>query len=541
MGKTSNLKTFNSGGASSHAGTYGYSGYEDDYNRPDVVKAYATEEQEVTNPLDPYYENKRNALSAQKADDIAALDASRVQQRQEAAINNELLMKYLPQLNKASGLTGLGVAQSANVDALSRYQTNLGNIEKNYRRGVSEIERAYRADLAKIDADERTELIGDQSDAFGLAWEYIASGGATDRETLDRYLDGIEDTVSESQLAQLKALGDSIVSETEKQTDDTKTSFGTNVGQYVVPDVNGNAEMEAATNLDTVGSVVKVQGGGQTYALESNGIADDSVWQAANENNVTDGSVFLYDNGYDKGIYLKQNGRVYALSGTGGNYNTADYTSMYKYLSGAAPTIQQNTQSEPLTGTPNTTVRVNENKIMFYGSDGHLRIGTLNKLGFKPSTLDDGEISDKSSAVLTRIGEDYYSITQIIKSDSPNTEPNTEPKTEPNTTPSTTPSTTPATTPAETPAETPKDAASANANVRMIDFDDGTIEVTEKDGTKRYGYMTEVNASPTSNLYQGAKTKGIGVKFSYKGGVKSKANDYVKWDDGRIYKIVYTS
>ena len=338
MGKTSSLKVYGSGGASSHAGKYGYSGYKDDEKEYNVPGA-----ETVQNPLapyDPYYENKRTALADQKASDLKDLDAYRVQQRQEAAINNELLMKYLPQLNKASGLTGLGVAQSANVDALSRYQTNLGNIEKNYRQGVSDIESAYRTDIAKIDDAERAEIKGDQDSAYGLAWEHIASGGITDKDSLDRYLDGIDDTVTEKQLAQLKALGDSMVSESEKTTEG---KYGTNVGRYIAPETNGNAELEAATNLETVGSVVKVNGNGTTFVLESNGIADDAAQEAASKDGIKNGDVFYFNNG----IYLKQNGRVYALSGTGGNYNTSDYSAMYKYLTGTAPTTQQSTQNVP--------------------------------------------------------------------------------------------------------------------------------------------------------------------------------------------------
>lgn len=343
MGKTSSLKVYGSGGASSHAGKYGYSGYNDDEKEYNVPGA-----ETVQNPLapyDPYYDNKRTALGEQKASDLKDLDAYRVHQRQEAAINNELLMKYLPQLNKASGLTGLGVAQSANVDALSRYQTNLGNIEKNYRRGVSDIESAYRTDLAKIDDAERAEIKGDQDSAYGLAWEYIASGGITDKDSLDRYLDGIDDTVSEKQLAQLKALGDSMVSESEKTTEG---KYGTNVGKYIAPETNGNAELEAATNLETVGSVVKVNGNGTTFVLESNGIADDAAQEAASGNDIKNGDVFYFN----KGIYLKQNGRVYALSGTGGNYNTSDYSAMYKYLTGTVPTTNQSTQNVPNAQAP---------------------------------------------------------------------------------------------------------------------------------------------------------------------------------------------
>jgi hypothetical protein len=174
--------------------------------------------------------------------------------------------------------------------------------------------------------------------------------------------------------------------------------------------------MEASTNLDTVGSVVKVQGGGQIYALESNGIADDSVWKAAKENKVTNGSVFLYD----EGIYLMQNGRVYALSGTDGNYNTSDYSSMYKYLSGTAPTIQQNTQnapSVPSTQNPTQSVPPTQNTTQENNSNGI----DMNK--FTPANTSDttlisnfNRLNPKDGEVVT-VMDMYTNEVQVMKKD----------------------------------------------------------------------------------------------------------------------------
>ena len=56
-----------------------------------------------------YYDKERDRVKNQYKADLAALDTNKNVQMQEAAINNELLKKYLPQMNQMSGLSGLGV------------------------------------------------------------------------------------------------------------------------------------------------------------------------------------------------------------------------------------------------------------------------------------------------------------------------------------------------------------------------------------------------------------------------------------------------
>ena len=132
--------------------------------------------------LDRYYDDERDRVDKQYKADLAALDRNKNVQMQEAAINNDLLKKYLPQMNQMSGLSGLGVSESANIDALSRYQNTVTDINRGYRESVDSLDRYRNADLASINAAERTE----QREKYGSAQEWIMSGAIDSQEALDK-------------------------------------------------------------------------------------------------------------------------------------------------------------------------------------------------------------------------------------------------------------------------------------------------------------------------------------------------------------------
>ena len=87
------------------------------------------------------YVNDHNTLADDYDAEVAALDAERNVARQEASINNELLMKYLPTINRMNGLHGLGVAQSFNAEALANYQNSLNDIDRTYRTSRDTLDR----------------------------------------------------------------------------------------------------------------------------------------------------------------------------------------------------------------------------------------------------------------------------------------------------------------------------------------------------------------------------------------------------------------
>ncbi len=263
------------------------------------------------NVFAPYYESMRKEREKQYNADLATLETSRSLQRQEAAINNELMKKYMPQLNQMNGLTGLGVSESANLESLSRYQNTLSGIEQSYSQRKSELDRYLRTDLADLNAAERAEQREDQRDAYGVALEHIASGAITDSDSLERYLTAVTPTVTDGQLNQLKALGESLIGESKGKTGSTTATGTVNAGGDSVTIQVGSRGVPL--------SIV-----GQTYLQDAIDVGGD----------YNDGDVFLYD----KKIYYKQNDAVYELMDASGNNNSKNYSAAYNFLkSGTVP------------------------------------------------------------------------------------------------------------------------------------------------------------------------------------------------------------
>jgi hypothetical protein len=333
------------------------------------------------NELDYYGRRRKDAeeIKLQSESDLetaygtkkTALENSRVKQRQEAAINNELLMKYLPQLNKANGLAGLGVSESANIDALSRYQTNLGNIEETHRQGMSDLDTwksgkeseilsAYRSDLAQIDAEERKELLAEEDRLRTEAKEkedrirenalmYIETNLFETEEELNAFVDGL--AVSDETKAEIKSLGMAQVKKIEDQTELEKGKLGADtdaagneiVAAYSKGDANNKfdfvGDANARVNLDTAGATFFVSVGDKDIPVSSGGLVPSETIPETVRSYAENDKVFTYDGG----IYIKKNNSIYQVAPAGdGNdpeYNRA-YNELKSYLNGGtAPTV----------------------------------------------------------------------------------------------------------------------------------------------------------------------------------------------------------
>lgn len=357
------------------------------YGQPKVEEEVKPE----VNPLDPYYQNRRSALEQQKTDDLAALDRSRVKQRQEAAINNELLMKYLPQLNKASGLTGLGVAQSANVDALSRYAQNIGNIESNFQQGVSDLERAYRSDSAAIDAEERREVLAlrdkeeqEASDRRTRAETVILSGHFENEDALSRYLDAMGFEEGTPERSELEAYASPYIKDEEKVGG--TTSVGT------VSDTGGTVYVpfEAAEGNAP---------GGFNLAISAPIQNKDELLGIVG--NKDEGEVFAHDGG----IYIFKNGAVYALTDKNGSITSRTYSDAYNYLAnGTAPETRPMDQMPIIPETQNQTPNEQES------STGYTEVNGTKALRAKLTGVKDNTIVDYNGEKYFKDGTKYYKI-----------------------------------------------------------------------------------------------------------------------------------
>lgn len=86
---------------------------------------------------------------------------------QNASVTYEKLKKYLPQQLKAQGLDGLGVSESALLEAYNTYSNTMGNIGAQHSKDISDLERAYKENMATLKAQERDMLYNADRDENG--------------------------------------------------------------------------------------------------------------------------------------------------------------------------------------------------------------------------------------------------------------------------------------------------------------------------------------------------------------------------------------
>ena len=439
-----------------------------------------------TNPLAPYFDNQRADAGKVKDSSLKDLETSRSLQRQEASINNELLMKYLPELNAANGLTGLGVSESMNIDALSRYQNTLSDIERNYQSGVSEVERAYGDRMSQIDTEERNEYNSNKSSEYSTALSQIGYGTYTTQEDLEAYINTLT-YLDEDQKAQLWEIGMGVIKNNEqerldKETDKTNAASKAeydeaytwivagyidnvddltsyidnfknltedqkevlkNYGMQIIEDVEKTKEENTGdtTGSGTVsdtGETVYVpftpkEGyapGGFNLALGAP-IDDAKVLEVADGKN--GGDVFVYGNG----IFIKHNNTVYALTDENGSTTSKVYSDAFKYLSeGVAPETRPLSQMPNIPekgendGTPFSVKEQNGKTITYYDENGKATTGYLKFISKNSfSGQKQGEVVKSGNELQVRIGDDFYVITpEPPKEEPPKEEP---PKEEP--------------------------------------------------------------------------------------------------------------
>ena len=113
-----------------------------------------------------YYTGKaleNNYITQQRADaklnqQLGKLEQQRSSALQGAAINNEKLMKYLPQQLKAAGMANLGVSQSAYIRQANNYASERGSINQSFNDAQGDVMSAYLDAQAQRDINLNNEL-----------------------------------------------------------------------------------------------------------------------------------------------------------------------------------------------------------------------------------------------------------------------------------------------------------------------------------------------------------------------------------------------
>lgn len=259
------------------------------------------------------YVNDHNTLADDYDAEVAALDAERNVARQEASINNELLMKYLPTINRMNGLHGLGVAQSFNAEALANYQNSLNDIDRTYRTSRDTLDRNFRqgsADLLdryntgvqSLYDQQATEDREDSLAAYNEAYDLIVAGAETKtKDEIDNYIAALD--VDEATKERLGGLANYLYGDETEESDNTVVT-------------NARVDDDRVVTVGVGARSVPLFLGG-AVSLPANAVK-------GKEDNVA----FAYENG----IYIKKNGIFYQLVDENGGATSQKYSKVYNYL-----------------------------------------------------------------------------------------------------------------------------------------------------------------------------------------------------------------
>ena len=263
-------------------------------------------------PIDNYTEDTE--LDESYRTQQGVLDASKRKAQQNADVSYQMLQKYLPIQNRASGMHGLGVSEGAMIDANNRYMSRMGDIEANHAVGSATLLNNYRA--------EKTAA---QDKAYAEAVATLGSGAYRSNEDIDQYLEGVVGKVSEQQADNLRKTADALRPE---------------VAQTNHVEFKG---FDGKSNLDA-GQKIYLQDNYQdVYVVESGGeVSDAGVLESAKS--VDNGEAFLLGGK----IYMKRAGKVYLVNER--KDETPDYYGvLYRQLSGeftAEERAKKNTEQE---------------------------------------------------------------------------------------------------------------------------------------------------------------------------------------------------
>jgi hypothetical protein len=130
--------------------------------------------------------NQQNKINAKYDSQINNLNLGKTTQQQQADITRSQLQKYLPYYYKSKGLSGLGLEQSAMLDANANYTNQLGQIENNFTQQKNALENYRQGDLMKAESDYLDRIDTNSMSAYNEVTNplemYIADEKLTDDE-----------------------------------------------------------------------------------------------------------------------------------------------------------------------------------------------------------------------------------------------------------------------------------------------------------------------------------------------------------------------
>lgn len=293
-------------------------------DKTDLLSNYTKKKQET----DALYETAVSNLSAGYTDAQKQLEEAKKNRQETASVNLDLLQKYLPLQNRANGLTGLGVSETATLDAYNQYAARMGNIEQSYVADSTALQQEYDAQKNALEKERQTKqetlydnyqnaLTSEQDLIYSEAMARLKEKDFSSTEEMEKYIASVAEDVSETQYKQLSEKAETYKTLGTFDKPAVKTAGVT----YAVDENDYNHDLFSGTQFKVKladGTPLWVQSRGKSY--------DDDVSEAAKD--LPNGTVFLYEDQ----IYLRQNGGIYELSGTDGNNNTGHYRRLYGLL-----------------------------------------------------------------------------------------------------------------------------------------------------------------------------------------------------------------
>ena len=277
-------------------------------------------------PIDNYATD--SAMDQSYRAQQAQLDTAKKNAQQSAAVSYDLLKKYLPLQNQMNGLSGLGVSDSALIEANNNYVAQQGQIAQ-----------THAADSAALLENYRAEQTASQDTAYNEAYAVISNGMYHTFEELDNYLAEVKDDVSPEQYARLEHLANYAKNDTAEQDrvklyeeehkyDDIadhsiKTGAYFSVGKVQAgKTISVQAFNQNNNDKETLRKFLGIEPDTLNYRIKIAGEeTDESVLAAAKKYGKN--TAFIY--GGD--IYLNRQGKVYLLQ-----RGKKDYDHLYSYL-----------------------------------------------------------------------------------------------------------------------------------------------------------------------------------------------------------------
>ena len=153
-----------------------YRAYLDSLNKDSEIESINKKYNESTNSILQRYSSAQNTL-----------DENKRLAQQNASITYDKLKKYLPSQMKAQGLSGLGVSESAMLQADSHYMNSMGDIASNYSKDMTDLSNSKNETIAKLEKyknDDLSEIddkyAGYLRDASDKAFEAYSEGEKTE-------------------------------------------------------------------------------------------------------------------------------------------------------------------------------------------------------------------------------------------------------------------------------------------------------------------------------------------------------------------------